>query len=69
MTTGNDTAVRDDIAALIAEVFAYRGPLTLAMVRDDPPDLYMDSATYTKYAAELYAEEGKYIRELGVKLD
>ena len=37
MTTGNDTAVRDDIAALIAEVFAYRGPLTLAMVRDDIP--------------------------------
>ena len=39
------------------------------LLRDDQPDLYMDSATYTKYAAELYAEEGKYIRELGVKLE
>ena len=37
------------------------------LLRDDQPDLYMDSATYTKYAAELYAEEGKHIRELGVK--
>lgn len=37
MTIGNDTPVRDDIAALIAEVFNYRGPLTLDMVREDIP--------------------------------
>ena len=38
------------------------------LLRDDQPSLYMDSASYTRYAHELFAEEGKYVRELGVKL-
>lgn len=37
MTIGNENAARDDIAALIAEVFHYQGPLTLDMVREDIP--------------------------------
>lgn len=37
MANDDETVVRDDIAALIAEVFNYRGPLTLEMVRTDIP--------------------------------
>ena len=39
------------------------------LLRDDQPSLLMDSATYTHYAHKLYAEEGKYVRELGVKVE
>jgi tripartite-type tricarboxylate transporter receptor subunit TctC len=39
------------------------------LLRDDQPATYMDSATYTRYAHELFAEEGRYVRELGVKLE
>ena len=37
MTIREETAVREDVAALIAETFNYRGPLTLDMVREDIP--------------------------------
>ncbi|WP_157667559.1 Bug family tripartite tricarboxylate transporter substrate binding protein [Comamonas serinivorans] len=39
------------------------------LMRDDQPALFMDSPTYTRYAHDLYAEEGKYVRELGVKVE
>lgn len=37
MTINEGTDVREDIAALIADVFNYRGPLRLDMVREDIP--------------------------------
>jgi tripartite-type tricarboxylate transporter receptor subunit TctC len=37
--------------------------------RENQPLTYMNSADYTRHAAELLAEEGKFIRELGIKAE
>ena len=39
------------------------------LMRDDQPGLFMDSPSYTRYAQDLYAEEGRYVRELKVQLE